>query len=393
MKTTNMKNWQKAAIAIAVAAVLAGGVLVAKAAEDKNVPAVAKPALTVTTVKPQRVEMASTLMATGNIAAWQEALVGAEVNGLKLNDVRANVGDVVKKGQVLATFAAESIDAELAQSRASVAEAEASLSEAKANADRAQTLEASGALSAQQINQYATAAKTAEARLAAARAVARASQVRLANTQLLAPDDGTISARTATVGAVVQGGQELFRMVRKNRLEWRAEVTSTELAKIQPGQKVIVVTPAGVNVPGKVRVIAPTVDPQTRNVQVYVDLLPGAAARAGMFARGEFELGQTAALTVPQPSVVVRDGFSYVFVMKPDNRVQQQKVVVGRRLGDQVEVTSGLQGEATIVSQGAGFLNDGDLVKVTTLAVAAPVAKTPAAQTSAPTTAAAGVRK
>lgn len=374
MKTMNLKNWQKAAIAIvfvAVAAVLAGGVLAAKAAEDKKAPSVAKPALTVTIIKPQRVEMAQTLMATGNIAAWQEALIGAEVNGLKLNDVRAAVGDVVKRGQVLATFAAESIDAELAQSRASVAEAEASLAEAKSNADRAHTLEASGALSTQQINQYATAAKTAEARLAAARAVARASQVRLANTQLLAPDDGTISARTATVGAVVQGGQELFRMVRKNRLEWRAEVTSSELAKIQPGQKVIVVTPAGANVPGKVRVIAPTVDPQTRNVQVYVDLLPGAAARAGMFARGEFELGKSVALTVPQPSVVVRDGFSYVFVLKPDNRVQQQKIAVGRRVADQVEVTSGLQGEATIVAQGAGFLNDGDLVKVTSMTSAA----------------------
>ena len=380
MTTLNMKNWQKATMGIAVAAVLAGAVLAAKAAEDKKAPAVAKPALTVTVVTPQRTELASTLVATGNIAAWQEALIGAEVNGLKLNDVRANVGDVVKKGQVLATFAAETIDADLAQSRASVAEAEAFLAEAQSNADRARTLEASGALSTQQINQYVTAAKTAEARLAAVRAVARASQVRLANTQLLAPDDGTISARSATVGAVVQGGQELFRMVRKNRLEWRAEVTSSELSRIQPGQKVIVVTPAGANVTGKVRVIAPTVDPQTRNVQVYVDLQAGAAARAGMFARGEFELGKSPALTVPQPSVVVRDGSSFVFVMKSDNRVQQQKIVVGRRVGELVEVTSGLQAEATIVAQGAGFLNDGDLVKVTSrspIPVSAPIAPAP----------------
>ena len=380
MTTLNMQNWQKATMGIAVVAVLAGAVLAAKAADDKKAPAMAKPALTVTVVTPQRTELASTLVATGNIAAWQEALIGAEVNGLKLNDVRANVGDVVKKGQVLATFAAETIDADLAQSRASVAEAEASLAEAQSNADRARTLEASGALSTQQINQYVTAAKTAEARLAAVRAVARASQVRLANTQLLAPDDGTISARTATVGAVVQGGQELFRMVRKNRLEWRAEVTSSELSRIQPGQKVMVVTPAGANVPGRVRVIAPTVDPQTRNVQVYVDLQAGAAARAGMFARGEFELGKSPALTVPQPSVVVRDGSSFVFVLKSDNRVQQQKIVVGRRVGEQVEVTSGLQAEATIVAQGAGFLNDGDLVKVTSrspIPVSAPIAPAP----------------
>ena len=373
-----MKNWQKSALALSFIAI--GGTVVlavANAADDKKAPGGAKPALTVTTVKPVRAELAATFSASGNIAAWQDAIVGAEVNGLRINDVRVNVGDVVKRGQVLATFAPETVEAELAQSRASVAEAEAALAEADANAERAKTLEATGALSAQQINQYATAAKTAAARLAAARAVARASSVRVSNTQVLAPDSGTISARAATVGAVVMSGQELFRMVRQNRLEWRAEVTSSELAKIQVGQKVAVMTPAGASVAGKVRVIAPTVDPQTRNVQVYVDLVPGSAARAGMFARGEFELTASPGLTVPQQAVVVRDGFSYVFVVKPDNRVTQQKVVAGRRLTDRIEVREGLSADTSIVAQGAGFLNDGDLVKI---APAAPVqANAPAA--------------
>ena len=377
-----MKNWQKSALALSFIAI--GGTVVlavANAADDKKVPGSAKPALTVTTVKPVRTELAATFSASGNITAWQDAIVGAEVNGLRINDVRVNVGDVVKRGQVLATFAPETVEAELAQSRASVAEAEAALAEAEANAERAKTLEATGALSAQQINQYATAAKTAAARLAAARAVARASSVRVSNTQVLAPDSGTISARAATVGAVVMSGQELFRMVRQNRLEWRAEVTSSELAKIQVGQKVAVMTPAGASVAGKVRVIAPTVDPQTRNVQVYVDLVPGSAARAGMFARGEFELAASPGLTVPQQAVVVRDGFSYVFVVKPDNRVTQQKVVAGRRLSDRIEVREGLSADTSVVAQGAGFLNDGDLVKI---APAAPVQATAPAAPAAP---------
>ncbi len=371
-----MKNWQKSALVLSFIAI-SGSVIfaVANAADDKKVAGSAKPALTVTTVKPQRAELAATFSASGNITAWQDAIVGAEVNGLRLNDVRVNVGDVVKRGQVLATFAPETIEAELAQSRASVAEAEAALAEAEANAERAKTLEATGALSTQQINQYATAAKTAAARLAAARAVARASSVRVSNTQVLAPDSGTISARAATVGAVVMGGQELFRMVRQNRLEWRAEVTSSELAKIQVGQKVAVMTPTGATVAGKVRVIAPTVDPQTRNVQVYVDLAPGSAARAGMFARGEFELTASLGLTVPQQAVVVRDGFSYVFVVKADNRVTQQKVVAGRRLTDHIEVREGLQEDTSIVAQGAGFLNDGDLVKIVPAAAATAPAK------------------
>ena len=367
-----MKNWEKSLIALSVVAV-GGAVALVNAGDDKKGPAAAKPALTVTVANAQRADLAATFAASGNITAWQDAVIGAEVNGLRLDDVRVNVGDVVKRGQVLATFAPETVEAELAQSRASVAEAEASLAEAHANADRAKTLEASGALSTQQINQYTTAAKTAEARLAAARAVARASSVRVSNTQVLAPDYGVISARAATVGAVVNGGQELFRMVRQNRLEWRAEVTSAELSKVQVGQKVTVTTPAGVSVPGKVRVIAPTVDPQTRNVQVFVDLAPGTSAKAGMFARGEFELDASPGLTVPQQAVVVRDGFSYVFVVKQDNRVTQQKVMSGRRIADRIEIKEGLSADARIVAQGAGFLNDGDLVKVTTTAAALPI--------------------
>ena len=349
-------------VAVAVAVTGLAAIATGSATEEKN--AAAKPALTVTTTRPAPSAIAATFGATGNIAAWQEAIIGAQVQGLRINDVRANVGDVVRQGQVLATFAAETVEAELAQSRAGVGEAEAALAEAQANADRARTLDATGAMSAQQINQYTTAAKTAEARLNAARAMAKVNQVRLAQTEVRAPDDGTVSARLATVGAVVQSGQELFRMVRKNRLEWRAEVTSSELPKIAIGQKVTVTTPAGDTVAGTVRMIAPTVDAQTRNVQVYVDLTASRVAKAGMFARGEFMLGKSNGLTVPSQALVVRDGFAYVFLLKPDNRVQQVKVQAGRRTTDGVEIREGVQSTSVIVAQGAGFLNDGDLVKV-----------------------------
>lgn len=367
-----------AVVAVALTTAVASAGLFASlsgevSASDAAKPDTAKPALTVNIVKPITSMIAASFGASGNIAAWQDAIIGAESNGLRLTDVRVNVGDAVRKGQVLATFAAETVDAELAQTRASVAEAEAALAEAQANADRAKTLESSGALSVQQINQYATAAKTAEARLAAARANARVSAIRVSHTRVLAPDDGTISARMATVGAVVQGGQELFRMVRKNRLEWRAEVTAAELANVTIGQKVRVITPAGEAVAGTVRMIAPTVDPQTRNVQVFVDLLPSKAAKAGMFARGEFQLAETSGVTVPQQAVVVRDGFSYVFVVGPDNRVKQVKVETGRRVSDRIEIRNGLAADTAVVAGGAGFLKDGDLARV----VSAPSTPTP----------------
>ena len=72
--------------------------------------------------------------------------------------------------------------------------------------------------------------------------------------------------------------------------------------------------------------VAPTVDPQTRNGIVYVDLPAPGSARAGMFARGEFEVGSATALTLPQSAVQLREGFSYVFKVGPDNKVTQAKI-------------------------------------------------------------------
>ncbi|MGE5330426.1 MAG: efflux RND transporter periplasmic adaptor subunit [Nitrospirota bacterium] len=331
----------------------------------------ARPALTVSTAQPQRSSLPLRLAANGNVAAWQEASIGAESNGLRLDEVLVNVGDVVKAGQVLARFASEMVQADVAQARASLLEAQAVAAEAAANAERARSLQTTGALSQQQIQQFTTAAQTAQARVESARALLQTQELRLRHTQVRAPDSGIISARTATVGAVLGTGTELFRMVRKGRLEWRAEVTSTELARIQPGAKTRITAASGAMAEGTVRMVAPTVDPQTRNALVYVDLPPKTDFRAGMFARGEFALGSSDALTVPQEALVVRDGFTYVFVVGPQQRVQQRKVQTGRRIADRVEILSGLEADTSVAVRGAGFLNDGDLVRV-----AAPPAST-----------------
>jgi len=137
-----------------------------------------------------------------------------------------------------------------------------------------------------------------------------------------------------------------------------------------------------------VRTIGPTVDPQTRNGMVYVDVTPvptpgqPVRAMAGMFARGEFQLGASSALTVPQTALVVRDGFSYVMRLGEGDRVASVKVQVGRMVGDRVEVTSGLDASARIVASGGSFLSDGDLVRVAPAAASAP-APVPASATSA----------
>jgi len=355
----------------------------AKAASASATAAKVKPALTVTTTKATSGNLVIKLTANGSVAAWQEALIGSEASGLRIQELHANIGDVVQRGQLLVSFASEAVRADLALAQASLAEAQANLAEAAANAERTRALQTSGALSAQQVGQYLTAEQTAKARVESAKAGVDAQQLRMRHTRVVAPDSGIITARVATLGSVVGNGAELFRMIRQGRLEWRAEVTASEMAKIVPGTEVVVTAPGGAQWKGKVRVVSPTVDAQTRMGLVYVDLVPDTSAttaakpqqataslafKPGMYAKGEFVMGSSQALTIPQQAVVVRDGFSYAFRLNADNRVAQIKLQTGRRVsnaqGDLVEIVSGLNADSTIVSSGAGFLNDGDTVKV-----------------------------
>jgi RND family efflux transporter MFP subunit len=323
-----------------------------------------KPALTVSLISPVLLDWPQTLPANGSVVAWQEAIIGPEISNYRITEVRFQVGDQVKKGDVLARIASDTVASELAESRAAVAELQASANEAKSNADRASELKTQGFYSTQLNTQYQTAGHTATARLAAAKARLQSAELKMSKTGVLAPDDGVISARSATVGSLTQPGQELFRLIRGGRLEWRAEVPSADMARIKPGQTAMLVNPSGESIKGLVRAVAPSVDPQTRNGLIYVDLPTDSAVRAGMFARGEFQLAHSNALTLPQTAIVLREGFAYVFRLEGADRVAQTKVELGRRLDDQVEIVSGLKPDAKVVLRGAGFLADGDTVKV-----------------------------
>ena len=324
-----------------------------------------KAALTVTVVQPEQQNWKQTFTANGNIAAWQEVVIGSELSGQRLTRVNVNVGDEVKRGQVLAEINSDTIRADLAAAKASYAEAQAVLANAVTNNKRIQQLKNTGAISAQESTQYQTSQATAQARLDAAKAQIESNQLRLAQTQVISPDNGVISARTATVGSLAQTGQELFRLIRDHRLEWRAEVTTSDLYKLKQGMNARIFSPdpAQPAITGKVRMIAPVIDPQTRYGLVYVDLPATQAFRMGMFVKGEFDLGEKPALTIPQTALLLRDGFAYVFIVGKNNRVAQQKVTVGRRLADRVEILD-LPANVKLVASGTGFLTDGDLVTV-----------------------------
>lgn len=375
MKKSHITIMASTMLLAALAGVLLLALQPADAADDAAPAAAPKPALSVAAVQARSERWPQTLAANGSLAAWREVQVGTEASGQRIQRVAVDIGQRVRRGQLLAQLASDSLAAELAASQAGLLEAQASAQDAAATAARLKSLAGTEAVSAQQVEQAQAAEATARARVAAAQARVQADQLRLSHTRVVAPADGVIATKEAVEGALPQPGQALFTLIRDGRLEWRAEVPGADLGRLTVGQPVRITPAGGQALDGRVRLVAPTVDPASRMGRVLVDVPAAGAARAGMFARGEFVLGETAVLTLPQSALLLRDGFAYVFRVE-GSKVRQAKVEAGRRQGERVEIRAGLKAGEPVVAQGVGFLADGDTVRV----VAAPAGAASAAK-------------
>ncbi len=324
----------------------------------------AQAGMAVTVTTPRAEQFARTVVATGSIYAWQEAVIGSEVGGYRVAEVRVDVGDKVRKGQELVRLADEMVAAEVASKKAAKAQADAQLINASSNLRRAESLEGSGALSAQERERLKSEDLAARARVEAAVSDLTAAELKLRYTRVLAPDDGVVTSRTVVVGQIAQAGGEMLRLLRQGRIEWRAEVPEARMRDVKAGQTARVTTADGTELAGTVRTVAPTVQSGTRTGLVYVDLPNPQAARPGMFARGEIEISKSKAMTLPLASVVVRDGFSYVFVVNDKQVVERRRVQTGTLRNGRVEMLTGLTGNERVVERGAGFLKDGDAIRV-----------------------------
>lgn len=310
-------------------------------------------ALTITTTAAQRGDWPEIIRATGAIAPWQEAIIGAEITGQRLTEVLADVGDIVKQGQVLARFDTDNL---LAQR----AELQATLTQAVAVRDRSQQLRKSAAVAVEKAESDIQQAAIAQARFDAL-------ELQIRQATVTAPDDGVISARSATLGAVGANGQELFRLIRQNRLEWRGQATAQQLARLKTGQRISLSLPDGTTASAALRQIAPVLDENTRMATLYADIEPGSAARAGMYGEGRISLETRSVLLLPAKSVVIRDGRSYVFRVETKgdkSTVHMSAVNAGRSEGAQTEIAGGISEGDIVAVDGAGFLNDGDIVRI-----------------------------
>jgi RND family efflux transporter MFP subunit len=325
--------------------------------------AVQAPAMSVTAVTLQVSNVARAITANGSVHPWQEIIISPEVGGYRVAAVNVDVGDRVRRGQELVRLSDAMLQSDAASRQASLQSAEAALTNAAGAHARAKSLSASGVMSRADLDKLLSEELTAKARVEVAKADVAAAQLRLRYTRVTAPDDGVVFARTVAVGQIASVGGEMLRMVRRGRLEWRAEIPEARMREIQPGQAVKLTTADGSILDGKVRTVAPVIDSSTRSGLVYVDI-DSAAARAGMFARGEVVLANQAAQMVPIACVIIQDGYSYVFVVTEQRSVQRRRVETGMVKDNAIEILSGIAPGERVVEKGAGFLKDGEKVSV-----------------------------
>jgi HlyD family secretion protein len=312
--------------------------------------------------------------------------------------------------------------AQVQQRQADLAQAKAKLAEAQTNYQRNQQLVAAGAISRQQLDTSATnvataieAVRLAEANIRSAQANVSSAQANIGSSQasvriaqaditsaeadvrssaakveqlkaqlgqtlVRAPLSGIIAeklvrvgdvtgvAPQTQVGNVVGGSQKLFSIIRDGSLEMQARIPETQLQQVRLGASVEVTSDADrrVRLQGRVREIEPLVNDQRREATVKIDIPTTNLLKPGMFARAAITTTTTTAVAIPQKAVLPQsDGSAIVFMLSGEDRVRAQKVEVGDIMtGGRVEIKSGLKiGDRAIVD-GAGYLKDGDKVRV-----------------------------
>lgn len=370
---TSMRNtWTGAAAALMAAAVTlaaCGG----HGGDDKKKEAKAGGSASAQTVTVQIAtlqNLSRTVTASGTVSAWEEVPVGAETGGLTATAVHVDEGSYVRQGQPLVQMNDALLRAQLRQQQAAVQTAEANAARDDAALNRAQELKERGFLSQAGLDTALANQRASAANLAAARASLSETQTRLSQATIRAPVSGLVISRSVTRGQIIAAGTELFRIVRDGRLELDAQVPETELALVRSGQSAAVSSDEVGQTTGRVRIVTPEVDAETR-LGVARIALTGGGFRPGMFARARIDVGAQPSVTVPTAAVLYRENRAGVFVLDPQNRAHFRPVTVRARAADRTAV-EGIEANARVVVEGAGFLGEGDRVTVAGARPAAP---------------------
>jgi HlyD family secretion protein len=344
---------------------------------------------TVTATLAREREFVDRLFVSGTLVARDEALVGAQIDGLRIVAVLAEDGDRVEKAQILARLDRSQLDALLAQNDAALARADAAIAQARNQVDQFDAMRAQaaadllrarklalGVMAQATLDQRATAARSTEAQFAAAQsalAVADADKrsreaerrelmVRIDRTDVRAPAAGLVSRRSARVGALAIGsGDPLFRIVTDGAIELEADVPEDSLARLAFAMAANVELPGrNDSVSGKVRLISSEVDQATRLGKVRIAL--AVQAHIGSFASASIVLARRTSAAIPAAAVIQTAGAVNVLVVR-DGHVERRIVTIGLTNDTETEITGGIAVGEAVVVRAAAFLRNGDEVR------------------------------
>jgi RND family efflux transporter MFP subunit len=290
-------------------------------------------------------EVELTTSAEAVMEAVRQSTVSAQIAG-RVVELRFDVGDYVRKGDVILRIDERAVSQALAASEAQVAEAQAALANARANYERSRQLLAQKFISQAGLDQAEAAYKSAQARVTALLAGAGAAATERSFATVVAPYSGVVSARHIELGEMAQPGRPLMTGFDPSTLRVVATVPQTQVAAIQAGGKARIEVPSlGRWVDVKAMTLVPTADPRTHTTRIRLDL--PAEVRGlypGVYARVHFVVGRAPRLLVPRAAVLRRSEVTAVYVVGSDSRAQLRQVRLGDA-GDEtsVEVLAGLK--------------------------------------------------
>lgn len=197
----------------------------------------------------------------------------------------------------------------------------------------------------------------------AGQALARLARPEGGTMQVSSPVAGLVSRSSAEIGAVASGkGEALFNIVSGNEFDLVGQVPSSDLAKLAVDQTVKVVAVGAGEMDGKVRLIAPTVEPNSQLGQVFISVDPSKHLLVNAFARAIIKTGESCGIAVPLTAILYGNAGAVVQVVRRQ-RIETRHVEVGLLAGGQVEVRRGLSEGDVVVARAGALLREGDPVK------------------------------
>jgi HlyD family secretion protein len=367
-RNRSRRKWLFTAAGIVAAIAIAAAVLLSRTSAPKPATLAASTSIPlVSVVTPGIQPVATEVNFTGTIEALHELPIGNSGDTGRIVAVYSQVGDHVRRGQVLAQLDDSVLAPQVAQLSASLDQARAQAALSAAEYRRGVAVGPAGGLSAQDIEKLQAASIMDGANIKVVAAELAVMRAKLALTRIVAPVEGIVLTRNAEVGQIAaSGGPALFDLEDAGQVEMIGQVAEQDMAGLKVGQSAAVYL-IGNPQPfvGRIWLLGAVIDPQSRLGEVRIALTPNPALRPGAFARSLVTLARAQRPVLPQTAVMADNDGSYVYVVNNNGEVQRRAVSVGSVIPDGVVITQGLSGRERVVSVDGGFLHSGEKVTVT----------------------------